>query len=78
MSWHCLICGSSENCNGLIEVFHIGGGIPSRSTIHLRCLANALHTATDENLEIFDEWISTEQENEAREADNDKRTKRSH
>ncbi len=66
MSWHCLICGGSKNCNGLIEVYHIGGGIPTRSTIHLRCLAKAIEDAGGSR-DICREWICNEIENEKRE-----------
>jgi hypothetical protein len=42
MSWHCLICGSPDRCNGLMYVSHIGGGIPKQFCVHLRCLAQAI------------------------------------
>lgn len=60
MSWHCLICGSSLDCNGLMDIYHIGGGIPKRVCIHLTCLANKIKT---EAPEFADELWEKENDN---------------
>jgi hypothetical protein len=57
MSWHCLYCGNSEDCNGLVELFDIRGGIPKRLCCHLSCFVKSLpdyDSVSDVKEEIMD------------------------
>lgn len=42
MSWHCLICGDSDNVTGLMFLYDIRGGIPLRYCLHLKCLVKVM------------------------------------
>ena len=64
MSWHCLICGSSEQCNGEMSVRHIGGGLTHHVVLHLKCLGEAIKKVQANSTDFPDEIIELEKENE--------------
>ena len=63
MSWHCGICGDSEEVTGLMYIVDIRGGIPIRGCIHIKCLAKQ-----------FKEWGCDDVGIELNDLDNENKT----
>ena len=57
MSWHCIICGDSDNVTGLMYLYDIKGGIPLRYCLHLNCLVKLLEKGSELDMSEFKEDV---------------------